>query len=619
MKYQLIFDKADEDIVSDKILPLVKDIVDRYEVYNAEKHTGSKSKGPFLLYLSDEHLKELLPAFSCSGIKLALLPHPDAREACLAMGVDKNLERSIAHLKTLPDPVSMDILYCNGIPIFNNMVIGQSFRLATEDSSISPSFWKRRLIPVTRFFNMKPFRVDIDLPQNKKLKTTVAGIVVSEHRKSSLITKLAIEDSSVNDGKMHAFFISPGSVVEMLYYGVRSLWKKRQLPPFAAHVKTDVIKLSFPAGAREYVIDKKNFSAQQIELKVDKHQLEIVPGAYLELSDGSKKSDEIFKVSALPTGEAAHALSERTVPLIKHASSDDFRELFQILRNNAQLKNSYLVLMVLSTVLATFGLFANSTPVVIGAMILAPLMSPIISLSMGTLRHDKRLIINSITTIVIGLCLSMLFAVLITSLTPIQSPGSEILARTRPNLLDLGIAVVSGIAGAYAYAREEIAKTLAGVAIAVALIPPLAVASIGIGWTDADIFLGATLLLGTNLAGIVLAASITFMLLGFSPLKLATRGMLISLVSVLILSIPLALGFDQMVYEHNIKKQLEGLETEVVTIKDVHVLGLDPIKLSLKLVSKRPISSDEIDRIKTLVENELKRSAEIEMVLAVSR
>jgi uncharacterized hydrophobic protein (TIGR00271 family) len=619
VKYQLIFDKSDEEIISDKILPLVREIIDGHEVYNADRPTGSKPKGPFLFYLSDSHLKKLLPTLSSSGIILAILPHPDAREACLAMGIGKSLEKSIDHLKTLPEPVSMDILYCNGIPIFNNMVIGQSFRLTTEDSSVHPGLWKRNLIPVTRFFNMQPFRVDIELPQNKKMKTTVSGIVVSEHRKSSLITKLAIEDSSVNDGKMHAFFISPGSAVQMLYYGIRSLWKKRQLPPFAAHVKTDVIKLSFPAGAREYMIDKKTFSAQEIALRVDKHQLEIIPGAYLQLSDTSKESDEIFKLGALPTGEAAQALAERTIPLIKHASSEDFKELFQTLRNNAQLKNSYLVLMVLSTVLATFGLFANSTPVVIGAMILAPLMSPIISLSMGTLRHDKKLIVKSIMTILGGMCLSMLFAVLITWLTPIQSAGSEILARTRPNLLDLGIAVVSGIAGAYAYAREEIAKTLAGVAIAVALIPPLAVASIGIGWADVDVFLGAMLLLGTNLAGIVLAASVTFMLLGFSPLKLASRGIMISLFSVLVLSIPLALGFNQMVYEHKIKQQLEELKTDVVTIRDVHVLSLNPMKLSLKLVSKSAISDDEVDRVKALVENKLQRSAEIEMVMAVSR
>jgi len=252
-------------------------------------------------------------------------------------------------------------------------------------------------------------------------------------------------------------------------------------------------------------------------------------------------------------------------------------------------------------------------------MILAPLMSPIISLSMGTLRQDKGLITNSIRTIFAGLGLAFLFAVLLTLVTPIHSAGSEILARTRPNLLDLGIAVVSGIAGAYAHAREEVAKTLAGVAIAVALIPPLAVASIGIGWADWGIFWGASLLLTTNLAGMVLAASATFLLLGFSPFKLARKGMMISLLLVLVLSIPLALGFKQMVYGHKLSRQLEGLHTEVAVVKEVHVQRVSPVRLSLKLVSVSPVTETEIDTIKKMIEELINDEVEIEVVNAILR
>lgn len=619
MKYRLIFDGELENDVKEKVLPLVADIVKNMEVFDAEKLAGFNPEAPLLLYLSDDQLKALLPRLPGSGVRLAILPHPGASEACVATGVSRSLEKAIAHIKNSPAPVKMDMLYCNGIPIFNNMVIGQSFKLTSEDLSNGGTSGIKKLFPILRFFYIRPFRVEVALPNDKKIKTAVAGIVVSEHRKSSLLTRLALEDSSANDGKMHAFFISPRSVLEMIYYGMRSLWKNNQLPPFTAHIKTTAITLIFPEGPREFLVDRKKFCDARIALQVEKEQIEIIPGSYLELPASSRGGAEIFKVSALPKGEVAQALAGEYLPVIKHASSDEFKELFQILRNNARLKNSFLVLMVLSTVLATFGLFANSSPVVIGAMILAPLMSPIISLSMGTLRHDKRLITDSFKTIFAGLGLSLVFAVLITWLTPIQSPGSEILARTRPNLLDLGIAAVSGIAGAYAYAREEVAKTLAGVAIAVALIPPLAVISIGLGWGDPQIFLGASLLLGTNLAGMLLAAAITFMLLGFSPLRLATKGMLISLVLVLIVSIPLALGFKQMVYEHQIKKQLEYLSAEDAIIKDVSVQSLYPMKLSLRIVSPHPLNDYEIDQIKKLVEQKLQQTTEIEMVMAISR
>lgn len=615
MIYRFIFDIEQADFAREKIIPLLQDMIRSQEAFNPDIVKDLPSEEALLLWLSDSQLKELVSRLPPAAI-IAVLPHPDAKEACKAMGVDRSLEKAITHFKASPSTAKVDILFCNGVPIFNNLVIGQSFKLSSEDQAENPSWKNHSLI---RFFNMRPFRVDISLPNEQKVKTAVSGIVVSEHRDSSLITRLGLEDSSVNDGKMHAFFISPRSVMEMFYYGIRSLWKNNALPPFAAHVKTTGITLTFPGGPRDYVIDKKKFSTESLQMKVEKDRIRIVAGSQLEIPEVSKGSAEIYKINALPKGEAAQSLAGEKLPFIKHASTEEFKELFSILRNNAKLKNSYLVLMVLSTILATFGLFANSTPVVIGAMILAPLMSPIISLSMGTLRHDKRLITESLGTIFAGLGLALAFAVFITWLTPIQTPGSEILARTRPNLLDLGIAVVSGVAGAYAYAREEIAKSLAGVAIAVALIPPLAVASIGIGWANASIFLGAALLLGTNLAGMVLAASITFMLLGFSPLKFATRGMLISLVLVIVLSIPLALGFNQMVYEHQVKKHLENLKAEGAIIKDVSVQSLYPMKLSLRIVSERPLNSYEIDNIKAVVENRLQRRTEIEMVIAISR
>ncbi|MCC5915947.1 MAG: TIGR00341 family protein [Cryomorphaceae bacterium] len=322
----------------------------------------------------------------------------------------------------------------------------------------------------------------------------------------------------------------------------------------------------------------------------------------------------------MPRGETVSELTRGPLPFILHASTEEFKELFQVLRENATPKASYLVLMVLSTILATFGLFANSAPVVIGAMILAPLMSPIISLSMGTLRQDKGLIINSIYTIASGLGLAFLCSVLITLLTPLNAPNAEILSRTSPNLLDLGIAVFSGVAGAYAHAREEVAKTLAGVAIAVALVPPLAVAGIGLGWFDGGIFFGATLLLLTNLAGMVLAGAFTFLLLGFSPFRLAQRGLLISAAIVLLLSIPLGLGFYKMVYESNVVERIESWERDdKIQIKDVQMLGLNPLTISVRLISDHTLSDSEIDKIKEEIEERLGKKVSLEVNVTVKR
>ncbi len=619
MKFRLLYDYEHQESVKKTLLKSAEDLVSHYDVYDTLLKTDLDPGEPLLLYLSDHQLKELLPGLAGSGVRVAVLPHPGARQICIGMGVDTNLSKALDHLRDAPKPVKTDLLFCNGIPIFNNMVVGQTFRLTSEDVAKKEGFWNRRLGFLTRFLNIRPFRVDVELPNDRKLKTSVAGIVVSEHRKSSLLSRMVLEDSSISDGRMHAFLISPRSVSEMIHSAFRSLWDKNKLPPFGAHIKTSHIWFSFPDGERVLLIDKVKHTASDIKLTIGEKQVEIFPGAYLEVPEASRESADIFRTSALPSGEAAQALAERKLPFIKHASSEEFKDLFQVLRDNARLKNSYLVLMVLSTLIATFGLFANSTPVVIGAMILAPLMSPIISLSMGALRQDKNLISTSVSTILAGLGIAFLAAVLLTLITPIQSAGSEILARTRPNLLDLGIAVVSGIAGAYAHAREEVAKTLAGVAIAVALIPPLAVAAIGIGWGDWPVFTGAALLLLTNLAGIVLAGSITFMLLGFSPLQLATKGIFISLAVVVVLSVPLALGFNQMVNEHKIIRQLEGMQTELAVIRDVKVQRLAPMKISFMLVSGSAVTEDYIDSIKELVEKEVGLEVEIEVITAISR
>lgn len=145
-------------------------------------------------------------------------------------------------------------------------------------------------------------------------------------------------------------------------------------------------------------------------------------------------------------------------------------------------------MMILSTLITAFGLYADSAPVIIGAMILAPLISPIVSFSMGLIRYDSNLLKVSFKTILIGTFASLLFASFVSIIIPLKVVTSEISARLTPTLLDLGIAVASGVAAAFAHAKEGIAKSLAGVAIAVALVPPLVVAGVGIGWMDWDVF-----------------------------------------------------------------------------------------------------------------------------------
>ena len=205
-----------------------------------------------------------------------------------------------------------------------------------------------------------------------------------------------------------------------------------------------------------------------------------------------------------------------------------------------------MILLTLATIIATLGLFINSSSVIIGAMLLAPLMQPIVSLSMGILRQDSPLEISSAKTIAIGVIAVIITSALLALAIPIEHLTTEMSGRLSPTILDLFIAITSGVAAAYAKSNEKILGSLAGVAIAVALVPPIAVAGIGLGWGVWSIFSSAFLLFVTNLVGIVLAAAFTFMMLGYSPLSIAKKGIVIWLGIVAIVAIPLYSSFEHM-------------------------------------------------------------------------
>jgi uncharacterized hydrophobic protein (TIGR00271 family) len=228
-------------------------------------------------------------------------------------------------------------------------------------------------------------------------------------------------------------------------------------------MRSQLIQLE-SSGEIEYLIDGQLESANAIEFKINEQSMCLLPGPRLELDaeDQQKVDKDNIKVDHLPLDEAAQLLLEAPLPFFNRAGEEEYRGLFVALRSSANFSSSYLVLMLLSTLLALTGLYANSAPVIIGAMILAPLMSPIVSLAMGLARTEAQLIRNSLRTLVAGIAAGFICAICFAWLMPIDNLTVEMQSRISPTLLDLAVAVVSGIAGAYAHAKEEIAKSLAG-------------------------------------------------------------------------------------------------------------------------------------------------------------
>ncbi len=164
--------------------------------------------------------------------------------------------------------------------------------------------------------------------------------------------------------------------------------------------------------------------------------------------------------------------------------------------------------------IATLGLIINSPTVVIGAMLISPLMGPIIASGLALALGDFYLGIKALVTLVCSVLVSIATAALLTWLLPFQTPTPEILARVQPTLLDLGVAILSGAAGAVVVCRGGAGggvTALPGVAVAVALMPPLGVVGfgVGVGW-DAEIVRGGGLLFLTNLVAIIFTSFIVF-------------------------------------------------------------------------------------------------------------
>lgn len=188
------------------------------------------------------------------------------------------------------------------------------------------------------------------------------------------------------------------------------------------------------------------------------------------------------------------------------SESDSSRMLKRLHRSHmhdAALDEVFIVLSVGASLIATLGLLANSAAVVIGAMVVAPWIMPLRAAAFAILLGEVQLLGRSLRTLMVGVVSTTLLSLVLGSLADLPRFGTEVLTRTTPNLLDLGIALVAGGLATYAKLRSDAVSSLAGTAIAVALVPPVCVMGLLLSqqqWTDAA---GAGLLFATNLLGIL--------------------------------------------------------------------------------------------------------------------
>ncbi len=569
----------------------------------------------YLLYLSDEETKAFL--LKHQNLEIGILPNEKNPDSISSYGISKNIDEAIDDALSEALLSTIDLLLCNGIIVLNRVKIGDMHDLHRQHSHELNSFQKIGSF-FKNLFNISYKSITLTTAKEQTIQTAASGIMVVEHTTKFGYSTID-EELSLHDGKLNAFILAPTSLISYCYYLILILFFRKfsavELPKSLGYIKTAKLLITAPKPF-DFTVDRSAMSAKEIALEILPKAVKIHLGKKLSAQIGESQQEEkdTIKTSLLPKGEIKNQLILGKVPLFKKAESEDFKELFGALRESARFSSIFAILMVLSTLLATVGLFQNSAPVIIGAMVLAPLMSPIISLSMGAIRAEKELLTNSIKTLAFGIIIALLFSSLFTLLTPLNSITNEMQGRLHPNILDLMVAIFSGIAGAYANAKSEVAKSLAGVAIAVALVPPLSVTGIGIGWGNTEIIYGSFLLFITNLVGITLFASLTFIILGFSPIKRAKNGILIVASLLLVITIPLTIAFKKIIDANQHYTQVAALKDLTIADKKVHIeytniesIDEYTLQVDIELLSEQTLGREELQQLKNLLESKLEQ------------
>ncbi len=198
---------------------------------------------------------------------------------------------------------------------------------------------------------------------------------------------------------------------------------------------------------------------------------------------------------------------------------DQRKKTIEKLIESSSPTHAFFLILILSAIVTTFGIVLDNIAIIIGGMLISPLLSPILAISMGIVMADPKLIFRSLRVLLIAIIYVVAISLVFVFFVVNKELNQEILSRAHPNLIYFGVALASGIAAAFAFAKEEFSERIVGVAVAIALLPPLSVIGIGIAYLNLEVLSGSLSLFLLNLFGILLGSLIVFSLLRFYPEK----------------------------------------------------------------------------------------------------
>lgn len=283
-----------------------------------------------------------------------------------------------------------------------------------------------------------------------------------------------------------------------------------------------------------------------------------------------------------------------------------------ILYEGAEVKNKlvkFFILLILSSGIATYGLLGDSVAVIIGAMIIAPLMLPIMglaySISAGDIKAMKSSLLLSLGGIIAAIAVGFFLTLPLNGTFQVQNIN-QVMIRTSPGIIDLLAALITGFAGAFAMSRSDVSDTLPGVAIAISLVPPLANVGILLATFNYSLAMGSLLLFMTNYFAILITGAALFGIMGYSRVTLLEKssnaqrnGIILVLISLIVIAVPLGYNGYNVFTDNSVTqtmndasaKWLEGSGYELQSINvqspnntvTVKIIGNGPLPSVKKL------------------------------------
>jgi len=349
-----------------------------------------------------------------------------------------------------------------------------------------------------------------------------------------------------------------------------------------------------------------------------------------DVGAGLGKGATIITVTpASPVMNRFRAFVEEGVQgLVPQIAREERVALVDHVQSSAAWNFDFLTLMVLSTTMAAIGLIQNSAAVVIGAMLVAPLMTPLLGLGLALVQGNPVLARLSLRSVIWGLCVSLLGGWLVgVATTGLEEPTREMLARGGPGLLDLAVAFAAGLAAAYASSRPSLIAALPGVAIAAALVPPIATSGLALSLGDFPLAIGALLLFVINMVTIVLAAMIALWLVGIRNIGRISLWTRVSGATVIAATLTLGVFLSLQSKEYELTESLpaglvaaveESVEPEYLFESLAVAYDELGVQLNIQVSGREPAPTELATTVRTLISNQYRQPVRVRLLTRIA-